>query len=263
MQWENLSVPAFEQAMADTEVCILSMGVVENHFAHLPLGTDFLAAHKIACMAADIEPAMVFPPYYFGQVFEATCYPGTIAIKPNLLMELMQNVFDEIGRNGFTKIIIYNEHGGNNHFLPFLAQCSLYEEKPYHIYLYTGNSQPELKRKFNEICDSELHGHACECETSLMLHGFPELVREDLIPQTPALPLKRMEHIPGTYTGIWWYSDYPDYLAGDPKHASDEKGRALLELYVDSFAKYIAGVKADRIVPALNREFFAKTRHGK
>jgi creatinine amidohydrolase len=237
------------------------MGVVENHMAHLPLGTDYLIIHKMACMAAQKEPAVVFPPFYFGQVFEATCYPGAIALKPTLLMELMQNVFDEIGRNGFTKIIIYNGHGGNNHFVPFLAQCSLYTETPYQIYVYSSGSLPEVKQKFNEICESELHGHACECETSLMMHGFPELVNTSAIPQTPALPQHRMQDIRGTYTGIWWYADYPDYMAGDPKYASAEKGQALVDLYVETFAKYIARVKADKVIPALNREFFAKARN--
>lgn len=27
-----------------------------------------------------------------------------------------------------------------------------------------------------------------------------------------------------TFTGIWWYSDYPDHYAGDALFASEEKG---------------------------------------
>ncbi|MFN2131272.1 MAG: creatininase family protein, partial [Anaerolineae bacterium] len=113
MQWEHLTSADFAQAVRETGVCVIAMGVVERHGEHLPLGTDFLNAHRIACLAAEREPAVVFPPFYFGQIYEARCFPGTVTIKPTLLIELIQGVFDEIGRNGFDKIVVYNGHGGN------------------------------------------------------------------------------------------------------------------------------------------------------
>ena len=60
---------------------------------------------------------MVFPEFYFGQIYEARCFPGTVSIPPTLLLELLQAALDEIGRNGFRKIIIYSRHGGNSHLL--------------------------------------------------------------------------------------------------------------------------------------------------
>ena len=39
------------------------------------------------------------------------------------------------------KVVIYNAHGGNSSLLPFLAQCSLWEEKPYCIYLPRADGQ--------------------------------------------------------------------------------------------------------------------------
>jgi creatinine amidohydrolase len=116
MQWENLTAPDFAKAVKETGVCILAIGVLERHSDHLPLGTDFLNGHATACLAAEKEAAVVFPPYYFGQINEARCFPGALTLRPTLLMELIQNVLDEIGRNGFKKIIIYNAHGGNIYF---------------------------------------------------------------------------------------------------------------------------------------------------
>ncbi|MGC9396987.1 MAG: creatininase family protein [Anaerolineae bacterium] len=55
MQWENLTVSAFAEAVRKTGVCVIAMGVLEKHSEHLPLGTDFLNAHKIACLAAEKE----------------------------------------------------------------------------------------------------------------------------------------------------------------------------------------------------------------
>ena len=82
MQWEHLTATDFAAAARDTGVCILSIGVLEKHSEHLPLGTDFLNGHRVACMAAEKEPAVVFPPFYFGQIYEARCFPGTITLKP-------------------------------------------------------------------------------------------------------------------------------------------------------------------------------------
>ena len=33
-------------------------------------------------LAAEREAAVVFPPFYFGQIYEARCFPGTLTLKP-------------------------------------------------------------------------------------------------------------------------------------------------------------------------------------
>ncbi len=258
MQWENLTSTAFAEAVRTTGVCILALGVLEKHSEHLPLGTDYLNAHKIACIAAEREPAVVFPPFYFGQIYEARCFPGAVTLRPTLLLEVIQSVCDEIGRNGFKKIILFNGHGGNIHLIHFLSQCALWEEKPYSLYLPQGLT-PERQARWKAIVETELHGHACECETSISLANHPELVHMDRVPAEPALPLNRLRDLPPTHTGIWWYANYPDHYAGDARPATREKGLALRQLEVDNLAEYIAAVKADQVVPALTREFFQKT----
>lgn len=258
MQWEHLTSTEFAAAARETGVCIVALGVVEKHSEHLPLGTDFLNGHKLACLAAEREPAVVFPPFYFGQIYEARCFPGTITIKPTLLMELIQGVLDEIGRNGFKKIILLNAHGGNTAWLAFLAQCTLWEEKPYSVYRYTGALSEERRRAWDAIVETKLHGHACECETSISLANHSELVKMDKVLADPADPLGRLKEIPANHSGISWYADYPDHYAGDARTATVEKGRALRQIAVDALAEYIAAVKADAVVPALNREFFTR-----
>lgn len=258
MQWENLTATDFAAAVRDTGVCVLALGVLEKHSEHLPLGTDMLIAHRIACLAAAREPAVVFPPFYFGQIYEARAFPGTLTLKPAVLLELLQNVLDEIARNGFSKIVLYNGHGGNHHLLRFLAQCSLAEPKPYSLYLYTGELTADEQARWQSALETPNHGHACECETSLVLAGFPELVHMERVPAQPADPLKRMSHLPGAYAGIWWYADYPDHYAGDARPASAEKGRILEEISASALARFIAAVKADQIVPGLEREFFSR-----
>jgi len=262
MQWENLTVGDFEAAVRETGVCVLAMGVLEKHSEHLPLGTDFLIGHEIACMATEKEPAVVFPPFYFGQIYEAKCFPGTLTIRPTLLLELLQAVLDDIGRNGFKKIIIYNSHGGNSALVNFLAQCSLWEEKPYSIYCFSAMGMPdeERKKKWDSILETSFHGHACECETSVSLANHPNLVKMDRIPEEPAISLGRMDHLKGNSSGIGWYARFPDHYAGDARTASREKGEKLRDLMVDSLAEFIAAVKKDVIAPELEKEFFERQK---
>ena len=258
MQWENLTSTDFAEAAHQTGVCILATGVLERHSEHLPLGTDFLNGHALACHAAQREPAVVFPPFYFGQIYEARCFPGAFTLPPDLLLAVMQSVLDEIARNGFRKIIICNAHGGNTYLLGFLAQCSLAAPKPYTLYVYTGALPPELDARWKAVLETDLHGHACECETSISLANHPELVHLDRVLPEPALPLGRLNGLRANHSGISWYANYPEHYAGDARTASREKGLALHEIEVEALAAFIRAVKADQVAPALEAEFFKR-----
>jgi len=261
MQWEKLTSTELARAVQSTGgVCVIGMGVIEKHSEHLPLGTDFLNAHRVACLAAQKESAVVFPPFYFGQIYEARCFPGTVTIRPALLLELIQGVFDEIGRNGFRKIIVHNGHGGNWHLLDFIAQSSLWEEKPYSVHIQTKWLTPERQKSWDEILETKVHGHACECETSISLANHPELVKMDRVPEKPALPLGRLDQLKPSLTGIWWYADQPDHYRGDARPATAEKGKILMDLMVDTLAEFIAAVKKDETSGKLMREFFSRER---
>jgi creatinine amidohydrolase len=78
------------------------------------------------------------------------------------------------------------------------------------------------------------------------------------VPDVPGKPLGRLGHLPPTFTGSWWYADYPEHYAGDAGSASEEKGEALMRWQVDTLAAYIAAVKSDQTVPALEAEFFER-----
>jgi creatinine amidohydrolase len=260
MQWEYLTSDEFSSAVAETGVCIIAMGVVERHGTHLPLGTDYLSGHAVARLAAEKEPAVVFPPFYFGQIYEARCFAGTITVRPTLLLELVQGVLDEIGRNGFKKIILFNAHGGNDYFLPFLTQCSLWEHKPYSIYQYTGELSPERHQAWEAILESDEHGHACECESSVLMASYPNLVDIHKVSPEPGAALHRLSHLANNFSAIWWYADYPMHYAGDARTASVEKGLRLRQIKVEALAEYIKAVKADQVVPALEQEFFEREK---
>ena len=261
MRWEELTSTEFKKAVEETGICVIAMGVIEKHSEHLPLGTDYLNGHAIAVRAAEKEPAIVFPPFYFGQIYEARCFPGTLTIKPILLLELIQEIFNEISRNGIKKILIYNAHGGNTPLVRFLAQIELAERKDYAVYVVSEPLSPERKKQWEEILDVRWGGHAHESETSISLANHQHIVKMNAVPEEPAAPLNRLKHLPGIFTGVSWYADFPDHYSGDARNATKEKGEKLRTLLVDSLAEHIAAVKKDEVVPALFNEFYNKDHH--
>lgn len=263
MRWEELTWKEFPGAVEMSKgVCLLAMGVLEKHGNHLPLGTDVFNVHKLACLAADKEPAIVFPQYYFGQIYEAQHMQGTLAIRPQLLMDLLENVCDEIGRNGFRKVLLVNGHGGNTHMLNFFLQLMLYRKKPYVVYLAGGwPSKREDLEYYRKLMDTQEHGHACECETSYGLANFPELVKMDEVPAKPGHTLNRLGHLGDIHTPMDWFAQYPDHYAGDARPASREKGEKLRQKSVEHLAQTIRRVKEDETLPTLYDAFFSRTEH--
>jgi creatinine amidohydrolase len=122
-KWEELTAADFRSAIQHSKrTCLLPFGILEKHGPHLPLGTDLLNVRYASLQAVAQEYAVVFPEYYFGQIFEAKHEPGTMAYSADLQLKLLQETTDGMARNGCTKILIVNGHGGNEHLLPFFAQ---------------------------------------------------------------------------------------------------------------------------------------------
>ncbi len=119
VRWDELTGADFIQAIQKSQgACVLPIGILEKHGPHLPIGNDVINVRWAALHGAEQEYSIVFPEYYFGQIFEARHEPGTVAYSPRLQLELLQETTDEMGRNGCKKILIVNGHGGNNNLLP-------------------------------------------------------------------------------------------------------------------------------------------------
>ncbi len=260
--WEDMTAGEFARAVRKSAgVCLLPMGVIEKHGEHLPLGTDLFTVRHVAEEAAKREYAVVFPPYYFGQINEARHQPGTVALRFRLLMDLLREACGEIARNGFPKIILCNGHGGNIEFTRFFCQCALEEDHGYSLYAPPINpSGLERDEELRGLHTDKYDGHAGEWETSEVLAIHPDKTRMgDDIPAR-GLPLKGLGHLEGAYSGIWWYALHPEHYAGQGRLGSAEKGRIFLRKRIEYLARVIRAVKRDRAVPGLEREFHNRAR---
>lgn len=260
MKWEELTSQEFAKAVGTSGgLCLLPFGVLEKHGDHLPLGQDMIYIHDIAVRASEQEPAIVFPHYYFGQILEAKHVPGTIAINPQLVLAILQNVCDEIGRNGIKKIIIVNGHGGNNAMLSYFLFTQLHEHKEYMVFL-SGIDYP--RPNWNRVREAKVDGHAGEQETSGMLYLHPELVKLDRFGPY-GLPQERLRHLRevGISTGVWWYADYPGHFAGEKVAMTGEKGKILVEDHVAALVNQIRAIKNDDRATELYQEFHRRAQN--
>ena len=262
VRWEELTAPDFIKAVAASgATCVLPIGILEKHGAHLPLGTDLIDVRELCLRAAGKEYAIVFPAYYVGQIFEARHQPGTVAYSLPTMLSLLQETCDELGRNGIRKVLIVNGHGGNTQFLQFFCQSQLASRKDYVVYLFDPSDDQAMREQLDKMRKTNLDGHAGEEETSEMLAHRPDLVHMDRAEEQSGEDLGRLAGLKHAYTGIWWYASQPEHYRGYGSAGTKAFGELILKLESNLLAETILSVKQDTVAPALQREFFDKADH--
>jgi creatinine amidohydrolase len=259
VHWEELTAADFRDAISRAQgTCLLPFGIMEKHGPHLPLGNDLLNVRYAALNAAQQEYAVVFPEYYFGQIFEAKHEPGTVAYSRGLQLQMLQETTDEMARNGCKKVIIVNGHGGNNSLLPYFAQTQLEAPHDYVVYVQDlARSGPgEPKHRSNPATDM----HAGESETSVSMIARPDLVHLDRATRESGADQGRVKLPESLYTGIWWYARFPNHYAGEGAVASRELGEFETKTWINEIVQSIRAVKADKESLRLQNEFFEKSK---
>src|SRR6185503_15497954 len=263
IKWEELTAPDFVKAIQQAQAtCLLPIGILEKHGAHLPLGNDLINVRYLSEHAAGQEYALVFPDYYFGQIFEARHQPGTVAYSARLQLDLLQETTDEMGRNGCKKIVIVNGHGGNGHLLPFFAQSQLQSPHDYIVYVFNRLSHDDAPgRPAMKSAGRAVDFHAGEGETSRTMVSRPDLVHLDRANNESGADLARQKLPDSLYTGIWWYARFPNHYAGDGSVASKELGEFDSKTLISDLVSAIKAVKADSEGLKLQKQFYDEATH--
>jgi creatinine amidohydrolase len=258
-KWEELTAGDFRRGIEQSKgTCVLPFGILEKHGPHLPLGTDLLNVRYASLQAVAQEYAVVFPEYYFGQIFEAKHEPGTIAYSLELQLKLLQETTDEMARNGCKKVLIVNGHGGNEHLLPLFAQSQMDLPHDYVVYVLDGErSKPGGPAKKSTGIDY----HAGENETSNTMVSRPDLVHLDRAKEESGADQKRVNLPEDVYTGIWWYARFPNHYSGDGSVATKELGEWNMKNWIEAIVEALRSVKADDKSLPLQNEFYEKSKH--
>jgi len=258
-QMEELTSPQFVKATGlSGGVCVIPMGIIEKHATQLPLGTDLYEARAAAVMAAEMEYAVVFPPYYVGQIFEAKHQPGTIAYTNDLMWQMLEETCEELSRNGLKKIILLNGHGGSTYFLQFFCQSQLAARKDYIVVLFQGGPDQEIDREINSLKKATSDGHAGEEETSMMYFIRPDLVDVSAIGLESGASQGRLDRMPYGFSGIGWYARFPNHYAGDVAQPNKRLGELLITKDAAQLATLIKYLKENDDVERLHNEFYLR-----
>lgn len=256
---EDLTSPKFAKAVTLAEgVCIIPLGIIEKHGPHLPIGTDLYESREIAFNAAKKEYAIVFPPYFSGQIFEARHQPGTIAYSNELMWKMLDETCKELSRNGLKKIILMNGHGGNTSFLQFFCQSQLAKHEDYAVVLFEEGRDPVIDKEIQSLKKAKLDGHAGEEETSMMYFINPDFVDQEALKSQSGMDQNRLSRLPFGYTGIWWYAKYPNHFASDVNSPDKRLGELLITRASTQLAELIRFMKKNNTVQELQDEFFKR-----
>lgn len=244
----EMTSPEFAERIKAGDLVIIPTGTTEQHGPHLPLGVDFMLPQAMALDIASQVGGVVTPPVNFGyksmpRSGGGPFFPGTIGVDGATLSHLIRDVIRELARHGVRKICILDGNYENLWFLNEGVDLAYRELAESGIKIMVLQHWEFIADEtFSSVFPDGFPGieleHAAVLETSLMMHYYPDLVREDKIPDNPPA-------VSGPYD-VWpphkeWVPQSGALISA--KGASAEKGRL------------IANQVGNDIVGAIKREF--------
>ncbi len=153
---------------------IIPVGSIEQHGPWLPLGTDSLIAISLADDAAKETGVLVSPPIWYGWSSHHMAFPGTVNIRPEVLINYLFDIIESLTIHGFKKFVLINGHRLVNLIWMQIsadkAQSQLDIKK---IVIF--DPAYMSKEIVNQLGLGPL-GHGDEIEGSCMFYKFPHLV---------------------------------------------------------------------------------------
>jgi len=241
----EMTWPEAEQRLKKVDVALLPVGSIEQHGPHLPLDTDaFDADYLCREVARACRPPrpLVLPLISYGVSYHHDSFKGTVSVSPETLSRLVHEIGMNVARQGITKLVIVNGHGGNSPALHFAAQMI---NRDAHIFtcVDTGESSDTDVEAMSETPNDV---HAGEIETSTTLAVRPELVETDKIRRhVPRFSSRYLDFT--SKRSVGWYvrteKISPTGVLGDPTKADAEKGRKMWDVMIRNLVELVEGIK--------------------
>ena len=250
LSWKQVDALPREETLL-----VLPTAAIEQHGHHLPLATDTLINNLLLGRAleriAPELPIFALPPVCYGKSNEHIGFPGTLSISAQTFLAVVRDLGASIAAGGFTRLVLYNTHGGNTSLVDICAR-DLRAEFGLRTFTLFGTAGAS----FQDVSPQErTYGfHAGEIETAFLLYGIPELVHTseytaNYIARVDDANLLKPEGSPANFA--WLTKDIaPSGVLGDPTGATAEKG-----------ARWVAEAAA-RVADALLAMYHFETRHG-
>jgi creatinine amidohydrolase len=235
------------------EVAVLPWGACEPHNMHLPYGCDALAVKKIAEISGKKAKekgakVIILPTMPIGINTNTMEFPMTLNFSPTTQLKMLSDIIEALEIHKVYKLIILNGHGGNE--FKFMAR-ELHRKTG--VYIFILDWWSVRQDIVDEVSDDKSGEHAHEAETSWFIYLYPELVHLEWADEgrvnepklkglrDGTLKITRPWHLLTTNAGY-----------GNPKKATAEKGKKIVESATDKIAeviKELSDVKIDDKFP--------------
>ena len=242
MRLASFAWPELKDVPVNQLVVLAPLGSFEQHGPHLPFTTD---TDIVTAIAEDVERALpnnvlLLPTLWIGHSTHHMHFPGTLDIPQMHYIGVIQDLCRSILSMGAARILLLNGHGGND--IP--VRAALREVKTelqgrQGVHVLFASYWMLAAASIREIRESELGGlgHACELETSLMLHLYPDRVRTALARRDGpkhASPYRKgdMQHAKPVYSVNEFHEISESGVVGHPDLATAEKGRRFFDAIV-------------------------------
>lgn len=236
--WADLAAPELRDLARADAVVLCPVASLEQHGPHLPVWTDSLIGDAVCRAAADraATPCVSLPPVWTGLSEHHLPFGGTISLDSAALFALLRGIARSLRACGFRRLFLINTHGGNTEAVALAARDLAAE---FAMPVVAASPWKIAAAAIAPILTAQSGvQHACEAETSLLLHLAPHLVHADRIADSLseggiaagevfARALSFAERAPRT--GV----------RGDPRAATAEKGAAILEALASGVARAV------------------------
>lgn len=249
MLLDQLTWPDVKELDFSHLVVLLPLGSFEQHGHHLPLITDtrIVTAIAAAIEAGRSDRVLLLPALWPGHSTHHLRFPGTLSIgQMNYIRMIVDLCASMIGMGG-RRLFLLNGHGGND--IP--VRAAMREVKTEFrdmagLHTVFASYWSLAAQTIREVRESELGGvsHACEMETSIMLHLSPDKVRMERArrdgPQH-ASPYRRadMQAVKPVYCVNEFHELSASGTIGRPDLATAEKGKRFFDGIVRDVTAFI------------------------
>jgi creatinine amidohydrolase len=222
---------------------VIPIAAIEQHGRHLPVFTDSMLLGEVAGRARGLlgERVVWTPLLWLGNSHHHMDFAGTLSAAPRTYLDLLADLIDNLVNHGFERIVLLNGHGGN--IVP--AGQAIFEARQRYRarndLLLLSATYWLLGAKPKEHDPSvvqEQMGHACEWETSMMLHLAPGLVGD--LSQVEAVS-PRMPFEPASQGWLTKERSTSGHI-GDPRQATAGKGETLFRLFAQDVVNFLERV---------------------
>ena len=246
VRWGELRAPELRALAAVPATVVVPVASIEQHGPHLPTMTDTLLGHAVACAGAErmVEAGracVVTEPVWSGLSEHHMALGATLSVDFAALLAVLRGVVGSLRRHGFRRVLLLNSHGGNVAALKTVIE-ELTREMP-EMRLVTATHWHLAGDLVDPLLETQRSiRHACEAETSLVMALRPDLVDETALAEAACPDPRDAEgsRDDGAYRWQSFADKTPSGALGDPRAASAEKGRRLLDRLAGRLAERLA-----------------------